>query len=250
MHMLVFLSFLLLVSSLAATDSNSSRVKRLLSNNKNCNPVTDVCLKGDLVDPSIADCSFTHSSSHPVSCTAEGNNGKVISWVVAPEKYNLCKPKTDNVKFVCGSSGSNTRCVCSDYKIHWNECRCQYWTQETPGERDQGFCTAHYLAGSSGVHHYACCNNCKKGSNVKPICDGVTYQGGSSASYCGHCGKNLGGGDLKWYFNCGDCPSQLHCQSLCNQKVSTLPGFCWKWVDCFKDCCNNVLNQTTSSKIL
>ena len=242
MMMFLLLSLSLFSSLLLVPAANlpHDRAKRLLPNNKNCNPTIEVCQKGDLIDPKVSDCTFTPSSS--LSCTAEKSGG-IISWVVAPDKNNRCNPKTDDVKFACGSRGSNTRCVCSDYKIKWNECRCQYWTEETPGENDPGFCTAYYLAGSSGVHHYACCNNCigKDATKTSKLtCDGVTYQGGSTGSYCGHCGKNLGGGNLKWYFNCHNCTVQSNCEALCNKKVSTLPGFCWKWVDCFKDCCSNI----------
>lgn len=228
--------------------NNHSRQKRLLPNNQQCNPLSPgSCAKGDFVDPSIADCQYQRTPSHPVSCTAQGNTGKFISWVVAPDKNGLCRPKTSaGVKFPCGSEGTNTRCVCSDYKINWNRCRCQYWTRETPGESEPGFCTAHYLGGETGIHHYSCCNNCRDGGSP-PTCDGITYEGGSTSSYCGECGKPTGGGLLKWYFNCVNCTIQSQCQSYCNKRVSTAPGFCWKWVNCFKGCCSSHSSSSSSS---
>ena len=43
------------------------------------------------------------------------------------------------------------------------------------------------------VHRYTCCNNCQE---TNPTCDGKTYQGGSTGSYCGRCGQSTGGGAL------------------------------------------------------
>ena len=209
--------------------------KRLLPNNQKCSPGN--CEKGDLMDPSIADCAFQRTVHHPMSCSATNDTGGIISWVIAPDKNGLCKPVTGNhVKFTCGERSSNTRCVCSDYKIQWNRCRCQYWTENTPGQHLPGYCTARYRGGDSFVHHYVCCNNC---NNTDTTCDGATYQGGSDGDYCGHCGKPLGGGLTKWYFNCHNCGIQHHCKLKCNELVSTLPGLCWKWVNCFKGCCEN-----------
>ena len=235
--------YLLVLKSATSLD----RQKRLLPNNQLCDPFTSgSCAKGDFIDTNIADCQYVRTASHPISCTAQGDTGKFISWVVAPEKNNLCKPKSTNVKFICGAAGTNTRCVCSDYKIKWNSCCCQYWTSSTPGENQPGYCTTHYRGGESSVHHYTCCNNCY--GTTSPTCDKMTYQGGSTESYCGHCGKPTGGGLWKWYFNCVNCTVQSYCESYCNKKVSTRPGFCWKWADCFKGCCikaskhNNSLN--------
>lgn len=232
LHIVLFLLFL-------SSSTLGSRQKRLLPNNQECDPTSETCLKGDLIDTNIADCQFQRTASHLISCTAEGNSGGFISWVVAPEKYGLCQPVKSGVKFECGSVGTNTRCVCSDYKVKWNSCRCQYWTESTPGEHKPAFCTAHYLGGDSGVHHYSCCNNCNDSNSTKlPSCDGQTYEGGSTGSYCGSCGKPTGGGVLKWYFNCMNCSVQSQCQAICNKKVSTKAGFCWKWIDCFKGCCS------------
>lgn len=166
----------------------------------------------------------------PLLCLHAG----IISWVVAPDVENRCVP-TEGKQIRRGDPGTNTRCVCSDYKIKPNQCRCQYWTADTPGEHLPAFCTVYYLGGTSGVHQYACCNNCN--DTTPNTCDGHTYQGGSTIKYCGPCGKVTGGGLVKYLFNCGSCSNQAHCEDVCNKRVGTLPGLCWKWVDCFKGCC-------------
>lgn len=158
----------------------------------------------------------------------------IISWVVTPDKDNRCVPSKGK-RIRCGSPGTNTRCVCSDYKIEPDTCRCQYWTDETPGQHQPAFCTAYYHGGTSDVHQYVCCNNCN--DTTPNTCDGHTYQGGSTNKYCEPCGKATGGGLQKYLFNCGSCDNQAHCEHVCNKRVSTLPGLCWKWADCFKDCC-------------
>ena len=234
------LMFIILAANIVAEPLTYHRHKRYLPNNQSCNPSENSCRKGDFVDTHIADCHFERTSKHPLSCTAGGNKtGSIISWIVAPDKNNLCKPVQDGVKFNCGDSGTNTRCVCSDYKVEWNKCRCQYWTDATPGEEAPAFCTAYYLGGSYGVHHYACCNNCNDSFSQNPPCDKTTYEGGSTSDYCGHCGKLTGGGNpkKKWYFNCVNCSVQEYCQTRCNELVSTIAGLCWKWVNCFKGCC-------------
>ena len=220
--------------------------KRMLPDNQSCDPSSrGTCSKGDFVDKALADCSY-ETTLDLGTCTASGKTGGIISWVVAPDKDNKCKPIVNGKKFTCGAQGTNTRCVCNDYKIELNECRCQYWTEETPGSQDPAFCTAYYLAGDSKVHHYACCNNCKdenitssrpESSDWK-ACDSHTYEGGSSSDYCNSCGESTGGGLIKYYFNCGSCEVQTHCEARCNHTTGLrLPGFCWKWVNCFKGCC-------------
>lgn len=211
----------------------------LLPNNQKCSPIKGSCNKGDLLDPDVADCELHRNHNSilvPLTCSAK-NSGGIISWVIGPDKNDFCKPKRKGVKFLCGSSGTNTRCVCSDYKLQLNTCRCQYWTETTPGQDELGFCTAQYLGGNTHVHHYACCNNCIKGRST---CNNVTYEGGSSGSYCGKCGQPLGGGQLKWYFNCVNCSVQESCRKKCDKVVSTIPGLCWKWVNCFKGCCTKM----------
>ena len=219
--------------------------KRMLPENQSCDPTKGTCSKGDFVDKDLADCKYEDELE---TCTVGGKTGGVISWVVAPDKDNKCRPIEEGKKFSCGAKGTNTRCVCNDYKIELNECRCQYWTNTTPGSDDPSFCTAYYLAGDTHVHHYACCNNCndtssKRGSASIPVdnwksCNAHTYEGGSSSLYCNSCGVSTGGGLVKYDFNCGGCQIQTHCESVCNDITGLrLPGFCWKWVNCFRGCC-------------
>ena len=95
----------------------------------------------------------------------------------------------------------------------------------------------YYLGGRSEYHHWACCNNCNDPSNT---CDAVTWQGGSSQSYCSNCGRNTGGGRIKYYFNCGSV------KTIAVAQFETLPGLCWQWLDCFKECC--IRNSGESSR--
>ncbi len=115
-------------------------------------------------------------------------------------------------------------------------CRCQYWTEDTPGENQPAFCTAYYLGGTTGVHHYACCNNCR--DPTPNSCDNHTYEGGSSGKYCDSCGKPTGGGQVKYLFNCESCDVQGACSHHCNSFLGDLPGLCWRWIDCFRGCCS------------
>ena len=66
-------------------------------------------------------------------------------------------------------------------------CKCQYWPPEDPGVNTPAFCTGYYTGGTSGFHHWACCNNCNDSTNT---CDGDEWQGGSTKNYCGECGQN------------------------------------------------------------
>lgn len=214
------------------------REKRILPENEACNPFPEslTCEKGDWIDKDIADCSYYYY--FPWTCSA---GGSIFSWVVEPDKYGLCQPKPATV-LRCGESGSNTRCVCSDYKVYPDECRCQYWTEETSGENEPAFCTGYYLGGTSTVHHYACCNNCND-YDADQTCTRHTYQGGSGRSYCDPCGKSTGNGQPEYYFNCVGCDTQDMCSEKCDETyvlglVSyNNPGLCWKWLDCFKGCC-------------
>ena len=239
--------------------------KRMLPDNQSCDPAKGTCSKGDFLDKSIADCKYDRELS---TCTARGKTGGVISWVVAPDKNDRCTPIEKGKRFTCGERGTHTRCVCNDYKIELNECRCQYWTDTTPGSHDPALCTAYYLAGSSHVHHYACCNNCNdttaainsssgsSGAVSVPLsnwksCNDYTYEGGSSSGYCNSCGVSTGGGLVKYYFNCGSCLVQSHCEAVCNQITGLrLPGFCWKWVNCFRGCCEATIRGSTDWKYL
>ena len=226
--------------------SEPDREKRLLPGSEvdggRCDPtIRGHCKKGAWVDDGIADCSSPLQTA--TSCSARGRPGGYLSWVVEPDTNGICKPVSGKV-IRCGDPGTNTRCVCSDYKITPNKCVCQYWTEETPGEDQPAFCNAYYLGGVSTVHHWACCNNCKDTS--PNTCDGVTYHGGSSEEYCGRCGANIANnqGQQKYYFNCGNCDIQSACRDRCNSNlIQTLPGFCWLWIDCFYGCCKKAAPQ-------
>lgn len=236
----------------SSTSHHRLRHKRMLPENQSCDPEKGgSCAKGDFVDKAIADCEY---EAEPGTCTVSGKTGGVISWVVGPDKDNKCGPMEKGKKFVCGARGTNTRCVCSDYKIELNKCRCQYWTEATPGSHDPAFCTAYYLAGDSGVHHFACCNNCHDNATTGHLrelqdCNAHTYEGGSSSQYCKSCGKSTGGGLVKYDFNCGSCSVQTHCEAVCNRITGLrLPGFCWKWVNCFRGCCEAATKKKVAAE--
>ena len=222
------------------------RYKRLVPCDQSCNPTTGTCRKGDFVDKDIADCEYNCFQG---TCTASGQTGGVISWVVEPDANNRCVPILGK-PMRCGDPGTNTRCVCSHHKIEFNQCRCQYWTAATPGENKPAFCTAYYLGGTSGVHHYACCNNCN--DPTPNTCDSLTYQGGSTIDYCDPCGKRnaVGGGLEKYFFNCDCCKTQTACSLKCDTTFRDLPGFCWRWIDCFKGCCLDAVAKGLSVNVI
>ena len=224
------------------------RAKRILPYNNKCGGKAGTrCEKGDLVDNSVADCNYDWSWSEARwTCTASDPTGGMISWVVDEERDGKCNPVVKGKKFRCGDPGTNTRCVCNDYKFRPNTCRCQYWTRETPGENEPAFCTGYYLGGSTTVHHFVCCNNCLEGEDssskqaVESPCDRRTYQGGSDGDYCGSCGVMKDWGEKKYFFNCGGCETQTKCEKKCDTKWLGLygtSGLCWLWVNCFKKCC-------------
>ena len=210
--------------------------KRVLPINKNCDPNSGACRKGDWIAENIADCEYDRSLFHPFSCDAQ--NDAWSSWTVDVAQDDRCKPVSGK-RFTCGAAGTNTRCVCSDTNLAYNPgintCQCQYWPNKDVGAHSPAFCTGYYTGGTSTVHHWACCNNCN--DPTSNTCNSNTWQGGSSGDYCGSCGQNTGGGRVKYYFNCGSCDDQQACSSKCDSKGYDFPGACWKWLDCFKGCC-------------
>ena len=244
-------TFSLLISatlSLALSDHPIS--KRVLPTNENCDPAAEVCRKGDWIAKNIAHCEYERSLFHVLTCDAQ--NDHPGSWIVDEAVGDRCKPSSGK-RFKCGASGTNTRCVCSDTNLFYNpgpnKCRCQYWPPEDIGAHSPAFCTGYYTGGVSRVHHWACCNNCN--DSTSQSCDGTTWQGGSSISYCGQCGQNTGGGREKYYFNCGSCDDQNSCSNFCNSKllgIITNPGFCWMWLDCFKGCCLRTATQPRNKR--
>lgn len=215
------------------TSGEHSLVKRVLPTNKRCNPSAGTCRKGDWIRNDIADCHYANWFG---TCDTERFSW---SWIVEKEKYNRCRPSR-GLRLTCGDRNTNTRCVCSAGKFSFNQCRCQYW----PNEKDDratssssAACTSYYTGGRSGVHHWVCCNNCNEGSRGNS-CNRKTYQGGSSEDYCDKCGKNTGGGRVKYTFGCKSCSTQRSCERKCNRSYwRKIPGLCWLWADCFKDCC-------------
>lgn len=216
-------------------------VKRALPTNFNCDPRLQVCRKGDWTPEDVAGCYYRGSKS---TCTAV-NEGHSLSWIVDEDRHGDCRP-LQGLQFLCGAAGTHTRCVCSDVNIFYsfftknrplhNQCKCQYWPNEDIGARLPAFCTGYYIGGKSTVHHWICCNNCN--DREANTCDRKTWQGGSDLNYCGECGDSTGNGKEKYFFNCGSCKDQHRCESKCNSPAwMKLPGLCWLWADCFKDCC-------------
>lgn len=228
---------LLLLAGVAAADGNGKQ-SRVLPTNENCDPQNQVCRKGDWTSTYIADCERRDF----LTCNVQ--NDVSYSWTVDLAEDDKCKPVT-GLQFICGQAGTNTRCVCSDTKLPFNECRCQYWPTEDPGVSFPAFCTGYYVGGVTGIHHWACCNNCGDDLTTN-TCDGVTWQGGSSQSYCAACGQNTGGGRVKYYFNCGSCSKQQECEETCNGL--NIPLLCWRWLDCFKGCCLEKAQQPSKDK--
>ena len=246
MKIFIIVAVISVFTSGSALDSKHSIDKRVLPTDKNCDPDTGKCRKGDWTAKDIADCEY----DGPISCDAE--NDHLLSWTVDVAEGDRCIPKS-GTRFRCGASGTNTRCVCSDtnwfYNPGFNECRCQYWPQEDVGSNSLAFCTGYYAGGRSQtfgisgdqVHHWACCNNCN--DQTSNTCDSRTWQGGSPIDYCSSCGQNIGGGRVKYYFNCGNCGNQQDCADSCASR--NYAGLCWDWLDCFQDCC---LKSTTQPR--
>lgn len=232
MKILFFLSFVTLTYALKGHNLH----KRVLPINEKCDPQNGGCRKGDWVANRIAGCEY-HATYRKITNTCDAVDD-LWSWTVNVAVENTCRPISGK-RFRCGDPCTNTRCVCSDTNIldfTFNSCKCQYWPPEYVGEHAPAFCTAYYGGGVSGVHHWACCNNCN--DTTQKTCDGVTWQGGSKVKYCSSCGQNTGGGQAEYYFNCGSCYTQEQCKSRCSSYfVNKIPGFCWKWLECFKGCC-------------
>ena len=232
--------FYLFLTLVTLTSALSERVitKRVLPTNESCDPDLDTCRKGDLTARNIADCKYDGW------LTCDAQNDSLTSWTVNLAEGDRCKPASGK-QFKCGAPGTNTRCVCSDKKILINECRCQYWPPEDVGTTSPAFCNGYYTGGISGLHHWACCNNCNDPSFTD--CDGTTWDGGSNEEYCSTCGQNTGGGRVKYYFNCGSCSTQQACSRRCSG--NDFPGLCWRWLDCFKGCCLASATQPRQNKV-
>ena len=230
----------------AAANVNLGKEKRELPLSFNCDPrITGSCYKGDLISESVADCERDARFYNFYTCTPINNH--FLSTVVDVPDVSAhgvdCVPKHRPI--VCGSPGTDTRCVCDqpyDFKmIQFNYCRCQYWPAIDIRMNCPSYCTQWDHGGTSGIHFYSCCNNC---NDNDPSCDRQTYQGGGSTEdYCGQCGNNspLGGGRITYRYNCVSCTQQNECKRKCNDLwfglTETLPGLCPKWLGCFRGCC-------------
>ena len=239
MNFKIFVSDVLFLALFVAIPCEQALVKRVLPVHKDCDPNIRplTCRKGDWVRTDIADCAYQRHGLHFTCSPEKPFTLSSFSWIVDVDERNKCEPM-NGLRFVCGAAGTDTRCVCSDtnlfYNIGWNKCKCQYWPAQDIGADSPAFCTGYYAGGQSGVHHWACCNNCN--DSTPNSCQTQTWQGGSSIDYCGTCGRKTGEGQEKYYFNCGSCETQNRCKTMCGGWRSW-PLFCWNWLDCFKDCC-------------
>lgn len=228
--------------------------KRELPISVKCTPISS-CNKGDLISPSIADCK---RDSLIKTCTPR-NKRFASSTVDIPDTRTGvdCLP-VGGKQIACGSPGTDTRCVCDDAvdirRIQFNQCRCQYWPGIDERSNLPSYCTQYDHGGTSGIHYYTCCNNCK---DADKTCSGATYQGGgSSDQYCGSCGTNseLGGGRITYRFNCGSCTAQTMCEQICDKKflgvLANVRGFCPRWSGCFRGCCLKHVQMQTDPQPL
>lgn len=86
-------------------------------------------------------------------------------------------------------------------------------------------------------HWYVCCNDCT-GSTPLLTCE--TFDTGTDAELCGACGAPIWSEDfpvLKAY-SCGGSEGESTCRAHCDERLLTTgAGLCWRWVNCFRDCC-------------
>lgn len=235
-----------------ASEEASLRNKRQLPLRLDCNVLSSQlsvkCYKGDLVDESIADCKRTS-----IFYTCDPINkyfGSTSVNVPDVSKHGVdCLPVSSK-PVRCGDL--DTRCVCDspvDFtsesaRIPINSCRCQYWPNTDIRTTLPAVCRQYDHGGVSGVHFYACCNNC---NDHDASCDGDTYQGGGTTDkLCGSCGNRIPSQQSSrhtYTFNCGSCSEQRQCRDYCNVRhplAAITPGLCPKWIGCFRGCCLNI----------
>ena len=250
---IAFISFMLISGAVEGEAEATSRRKRQLPLKLDCNVLSeaqsDRCYKGDLIDESIADCKKTFSIY-----TCDPINKDALSTTVDIPDVNEhgvnCLP-VDNKPVQCGDQ--DTRCVC-DAPVDFtsavrrpyfaNHCRCQYWPNTDIRVMRPAVCRQYDHGGVSGVHFYACCNNC---NDDDTSCDGDTYQGGGTTdNLCSTCGDRIpsqGTSRHTYTFNCGSCSQQRQCRDYCNDQhpyAKSVPGLCPKWIGCFRGCCLSV----------
>ena len=228
--------------------SASAKEKRELPLSFNCNPsINDSCVKGDLIDTSIADCK--KDRWYRFNCNPVNNSRYPFSSIVdVPDTsgWNVadCVPDYDK-PMVCGAT-NDTRCVCDSpfdiNRIQFDTCRCQYWPTIDERSNEPSYCTQYDHGGTSGIHFFICCNNCDDDDNF--TCNATTYQGGGSTDdYCGPCGLSSkeGGGRITYRFNCVSCEQQRKCEEYCDKRwfglTAVVPGLCPQWAGCFRKCC-------------
>jgi hypothetical protein len=110
-----------------------------------------------------------------------------------------------------------------------------------------GQCATYRWGGISGLHWYACCNNCNQGVST---CDGVTYQSATSTAYCAKCGIDTKKGDGTSHatYPCGGCQGQERTRKKCLSNIRSvfqIPGLCWAFAKCFKSKCESVAQPET-----
>lgn len=206
------------------------------------------CYKGDLVDVSVADCDRSDSFI-PWTCDpVDDQFASTTTDVADPSKHGIsCNPAMSK-PVVCGTM--NTRCVCDapfdftsplrrPYDV--NTCRCQYWPAKDVRTSRTSVCRQYDHGSTSGVHFYACCDNCRDSDTS---CNGDTYQGGGTTlNLCSECGNRAASEQssrLTYTFNCGGCSQQHRCKQHCDDEyplAKVLPGLCPKWIGCFRGCC-------------
>ncbi|XP_060600533.1 keratin-associated protein 5-8-like [Ruditapes philippinarum] len=114
--------------------------------------------------------------------------------------------------------------------------------QSPPGQ-----CATYKWGGTSGVHWYACCNNCNRSDTS---CDGKTYQSASDTKYCANCGIDTkkGNGKSGATYSCGGCQGQERSRKKCLSNLRMLykiPGLCWAFAKCFQKKCKSQPTEST-----
>ena len=219
----------LLSNHFSVADDSHELIKRVLPLNENCDPrVTSgdrVCVKGDWLDSSIADCERTTT----LTCTP-------MNFV---RFYSIVEPAVPNSngdpgcisiagKEINCDERSDTRCVCSSRDNLTNKCKCQYWPSAEPSNKP---CIGYYLGQDTGASEWACCAE-------SGCCMSHTWQRTTDSTMkCSTNGINIkSSARIKYYFSCGNCQRKWDCEMECYKK-SGLIYTNGRWLDCFKDCC-------------
>lgn len=227
----LMLMILIVISPCIGVDSRDRRVVPYI---QNCDPtISDVtnkkkCLKGDWIDPSIADCEKTTGLLS--NCNPQFPRDGI--WVVElPEPLGGCREAQSSKPINC-TAFPDSRCVCSSNPdAYYNHCKCQYWPNNgAPGTDPGSVCYGYQQDG----HQWACCHgvtNC--GTHTWQIesqsQDRCTDQGSSRVRET-------------YLFNCGDCTCLRKCSAACDNIIKKKFGTasserCGAWLTCFRGCC-------------